>query len=135
MGGLEFTGERLVPGLVDPELALEHEARYRFAATWAPGRAVLDFGCGTGYGAAILARAGARRVVGVDRAVDAIHYAQRQYRTASVSFCVGDCLRAALAPSSFDLVVAFEVIEHVVDQRRFLHEARTALRASGILVL
>src|SRR5213076_686388 len=60
------------PERYDPELrqgsiiAAEHRVRYRWAAMAAEGRAVLDAGCGAGYGSAILADAGARSVTGLD---------------------------------------------------------------------
>ena len=60
---IEFTGERVVPGQVDADLWNEHLARYAFAAPLAPGKRVLDAGCGSGYGSAELART-ARTVVG-----------------------------------------------------------------------
>ena len=49
----EFTGERVIPGEVDPNLWNEHFSRYAFAALFCRGRkSVLDAGCGTGYGTA-----------------------------------------------------------------------------------
>src|SRR5436305_1525474 len=44
----------------------EHRCRYRFALPYARGARVLDIACGTGFGAAMLAEAGARSVCGVD---------------------------------------------------------------------
>jgi SAM-dependent methyltransferase len=135
MFDLEFTGERLVPGKVEPELEVEHASRYHLAARYVSGREVLDFGCGAGYGSAILRRAGARRVVGADRAPDAVRYAASRFAGPGVTFCAGDCLRSPFARARFDVVVAFEVIEHVDGYRRFLREARRILRPEGILVL
>ena len=48
MFDLEFTGERLVPGKVEPQLEVEHASRYHLAARYVSGREVLDFGCGLG---------------------------------------------------------------------------------------
>ena len=61
-------------------LAAEHLARYEWAAALAPGRRVLDAGCGTGYGAHILAAAGAAHVTGVDTA-GAVIEAARSHET------------------------------------------------------
>ncbi len=52
---IEFTGERVIPGQVDPDLWAEHISRYAFASRFAPGARVLDLGCGAGYGTAELA--------------------------------------------------------------------------------
>jgi hypothetical protein len=48
----EFTGERVIPALVDDNLLNEHVARYRFAARFGQDAAVLDAGCGSCYGPA-----------------------------------------------------------------------------------
>ncbi len=62
----EFTGERVIPGEVDIDLWNEHVARYAFACQNAPGRRVLDMGCGAGYGSAMLLNSGASSVTSLD---------------------------------------------------------------------
>jgi ubiquinone biosynthesis O-methyltransferase len=130
----EFTGERVIPGEVDVDLLNEHMARYTFAARLARGKRVLDAGCGAGYGSADLARS-ADRVVGVDRAPEAIEFARAHYAAANLSFEEGSCEALPHADGSFDLVVAFEVIEHLQDWRGFLKEARRVLGPNGQLVV
>lgn len=131
--GLEFTGERVVPGLVDADLLNEHLARYRFAARFAEGATVLDAGCGTGYGAAEFSRAA--RVVGVDASAEAVDYARSNFSRAGVQFLRAACEALPFAEGSFDLVVAFEVIEHLERWRDFLAEARRVLRPAGLLLV
>ena len=82
---IEFTGERVIPGQVDPDLWAEHISRYAFASRWSSGARVLDLGCGAGYGTAELAGK-ARFAVGVDLAVDAIAYATSSYARPNLSF-------------------------------------------------
>ena len=48
----EFTGERVIPGLVDVDLWNEHISRYTFAARLARRKRVLDVGCGCRVGSA-----------------------------------------------------------------------------------
>src|ERR1700684_2034831 len=86
---LEFTGERVVPGLVDPNLFNEHLARYRFAARFADGRRVLDAGCGSDYGAAELANAAT--VVAMDISAEAVDHALREFSRPGVCFLQGAC--------------------------------------------
>ena len=131
--GLEFTGERVVPGLVDADLFNEHVARYRFAARFAEGAIVLDAGCGTGYGAAELSRAS--KVVGVDASAEAVEHARRYFSGASVHFLPAACESLPFADGSFDLVLAFEVIEHLERWQDFLAEAHRVLRPSGLLLV
>ena len=130
----EFTGERVIPGEVDVDLLNEHMARYTFAARLARGKRVLDAGCGAGYGSAELARA-AEHVVGVDRAPAAIEFARAHYAAHNLSFEEATCEALPHANSSFELVVAFEVIEHLHDWRGFLREAHRVLVPNGQLVI
>jgi SAM-dependent methyltransferase len=126
----EFTGERVIPGRVDVDLLNEHLARYAFAARLARGKRVLDAGCGAGYGSAELAQA-ALSVVGVDRAPEAVDFARTNYRFPNLRFERASCAALPHPDGAFDLVVAFEVIEHLEDWRGFLEEARRVLAPTG----
>jgi SAM-dependent methyltransferase len=116
---VSFTGERL-PG-ADGDFAVDRErhlAAYRFARTHAAGRAVLDAGCGEGYGTALLAEVAAR-VVGIDRP-EAVPLAAARHRVPRLEFRAGDLERLADLRERFDLVVSFQVIEHLPDPVGFL---------------
>src|SRR5581483_11909615 len=132
--GLEFTGERFVPG-TPGEIWYEHWHRYHFALPLVQGSRVLDVACGSGYGSALLARAAAE-VTGVDVAADAIAHARAKYaHAANLQFREGDCVALPFADGSFDVVVSFETIEHIAAQERFLAELRRVLAPGGLLVL
>lgn len=126
----EFTGERVIPGQVDIDLLNEHLARYTFAARLARGKRVLDAGCGAGYGSAELAHT-AMSVVGIDRAAEAIEYARANYRLPNLSFEEASVTSLPHGDGAFDLVVAFEVIEHLENWKAFLLEARRVLSPTG----
>ena len=130
----EFTGERLIPGQVDVDLLNEHLARYAFAVRLARGKRVLDAGCGAGYGSEELARA-AESVIGVDIAAEAIEFAQSNYRQPNLRFEQASCNALPFEDASFDLLVAFEVIEHLEDWRGFLREACRVLAPAGQLIV
>ena len=130
----EFTGERLIPGEVDIDLLNEHMARYTFAARLARGKRVLDAGCGAGYGSAALAEA-AESVTGVDIAPEAIEFARAHYQAANLSFEAASVTELPFADASFDLVIAFEVIEHLEDWRGFLAQACRVLAPAGQLIV
>jgi SAM-dependent methyltransferase len=130
----EFTGERLIPGQVGIDLLNEHLARYAFASGLARGKRVLDAGCGAGYGAAELAEAAAW-VVGADIAAQAIAFACDHYRRPNLFFERASCSALPHPSGSFDLVVAFEVIEHLENWRELLREARRVLDPGGQFVV
>src|SRR3984893_9568825 len=90
----------------------------------------LDAGCGTGYGSAALASE-AREVLGIDVAQEAIEYAQGHFQNPRIQFERASCLEIPASDASFDLVVAFEIIEHLHDWRTFLNEVRRVLSPQG----
>jgi SAM-dependent methyltransferase len=131
---VEFTGERVIPGQGDDDLWSEHVARYAYARRYAEGRRVLDAGCGTGYGSAELSQA-ALRVTGIDSARDAIEFARANYPIPGLDFVVASCARLPFPAKAFDLVVAFEVIEHLTGQRAFLEECARVLTPHGLFIV
>lgn len=128
----EFTGERVIPGQVEPDLWAEHIARYAFAARFAAGKRVLDLGCGTGYGTAELAKF-ATEAVGVDIAPEAIDYATEHYKSAR--FVLGSAAEAHADDGSFDLVTSFELIEHLSDPKILIEQAKRALQPGGLFIV
>jgi SAM-dependent methyltransferase len=130
----EFTGERVIPGQVDIDLLNEHFARYAFAARLARGKRVLDAGCGAGYGSVELART-ADRVIGIDFAAEAVEFARANYTEPNLAFEQGSCSALPHGAGAFDLVVAFEVIEHLADWREFLQEVRRVLAPDGQFIV
>jgi len=125
--------ERIVPDETEPGIVALHATRYEFALPLCAGKDVLDAGCGVGYGSAILADA-ARRVVGVDRSDDAIAYALRHYSRPNVEFAVDDLLELGQPDAAFDVVCAFEAIEHVADPSAHLVHVRRVLRPGGVYI-
>jgi SAM-dependent methyltransferase len=135
----EFTGERAIPGRVDVNLFNEHFARYRFAAQLAKSSglsgAFLDAGCGAGYGAVELAKTGAR-VMGIDVSEEAVGQANANYApNGNIHFERASCTAIPAADDSFQLIAAFEVIEHISEWRDFLREARRVLDRAGVFLV
>jgi len=125
-----LTGERLDASseLYAADLA-RHRVAYRFAGAQLGTGRVLDLGCGTGYGSAELAASEAR-VIGMDRVAPAA-----EARSSAARFVRGELGGLPFASAGFDLVVSFQVIEHLLDASDYLREIARVLRPSGALLL
>jgi O-antigen biosynthesis protein len=115
-------------------LEAEHLARYWWASRFVSDKRVLDAGCGTAYGTEILAGARASGVVGVDIDPGVVE-AARERGGVNVSFEVADARDLPFANEAFDVVVCFEVIEHVEDPEAILDELRRVLRPDGLVAV
>jgi SAM-dependent methyltransferase len=112
-----------------------HLARYQFALSrMRGGECVLDAGCGTGYGSRLLLQR-ASAVVGIDNSPLAVEYAREHYAAPGIAFACMDCQRLAFSGAQFDLLVCFEVFEHMGDQDGFLRECLRVMRPGGTLIL
>src|ERR1700754_3539400 len=131
---IEWTGERMVPWTDDVQVVYEHLHRYWLAAELAAGRRVLDLGSGEGYGSAILATVAAS-VHGVEIDPATVQHAQANYTAEHLSHEGGSALDlSSYADDSFDVVVCFEVIEHVEEQELLMDQIDRVLTADGLLV-
>jgi SAM-dependent methyltransferase len=134
-GSIEGVPERFVPETMRGSLLdAEHRARYWWAAKLVRDARVLDAGCGLAYGSTILAEAGASEVIGVDNAEPVVEAAQARVPE-KVRLEQGDVARLRFRDDSFDVVVCFEVIEHVDDTDAVLDEFRRVLRPGGLLAI
>lgn len=133
MEDLQRTSERVVADQPPTSLAewatlKSHLATYRWATEECKGLEVLDYGCGTGYGTAMVAETAAT-AIGVDVAREAVGYASVRYPGPNLTF------RTVSGPlpfsdASFDRVLSFQVLEHV-DPHPYLSEVVRVLRPGG----
>jgi 2-polyprenyl-3-methyl-5-hydroxy-6-metoxy-1,4-benzoquinol methylase len=120
-----------IPAGLEPA---DFERRSRFLLEHVrAGSRVLDVGCGEGRFAAALAAAGAR-VTGLDVAEEPLRRARAQHPELELLRVEAAGLWP-LGDSSFDVVWAGEVIEHVGDTAAWLSEVRRVLRSGGSLLL
>jgi len=131
--GLPLTGERTIPGLAEENYWFRrHEVVYRHLLDLCAGRDVLEAGCGEGYGADLIASV-ASRVVAVD--YDEATVAHVQARYPRVRMLAGNLAALPLPDASVDVVVNFQVIEHLWDQPQFVAECARVLRPGGLLLM
>lgn len=111
------------------------EAALRFTEDFQPRGAalrVLDAGCGTG---ALLDRLEGRpgmEVFGLDFSGQALAYTRRRCH---VSLVQGDLTCLPFPNSTFDVVTALDVVEHVREDEEALREVLRVLRPGGVLLI
>jgi SAM-dependent methyltransferase len=130
---LPLTGERTVPGLAEENYWFRrHEVVYQHFIDRCAGRDVLEAGSGEGYGADLIADV-ARRVIGLDYDESAVAHVKARYPR--VDMRQGNLAELPLEDGSVDVVVNFQVIEHLWDQAQFIEECARVLRPSGVLLI
>jgi 2-polyprenyl-3-methyl-5-hydroxy-6-metoxy-1,4-benzoquinol methylase len=109
-----------------------HRAHAKLLAAVGTGKRVLDVGCSSGYLARPLSERG-NTIVGIELDPEAAHAAEQ--------FCervlVGDVetMELPLEPSSFDVVLCGDVVEHLRDPVAALARLRAFLKPGGRVVL
>lgn len=97
-------------------------------------RSLIDIGCGEGHFLAMVEkRFPAAKLVGIDQLDENIRYARRILKRARL-IC-GDATRTRLRSSSFDVVSALELLDHVESDTALLSEARRLLKPRGTFVI
>ncbi|OBK27834.1 SAM-dependent methyltransferase [Mycobacterium asiaticum] len=130
---LTLTGERTIPDLdIENYWFRRHEVVYERLAPRCVDRDVLEAGCGEGYGADLIAGV-ARRVVAVDYDESAVAHVRSRYPRVEVMHA--NLTELPLPDASVDVVVNFQVIEHLWDQGQFIRECARVLRPSGLLMV
>jgi len=130
---LTFTGERFTPEERGP-IWYEHWHRYAEAARLVRGKRVLDAACGEGYGSFLLAD-DARLVVGVDVSLETVAHARVRYSRPNLAFAQALVSQLPLRDACIDVVVSFETVEHLSQQREMIAEFRRVLAPDGILII
>jgi SAM-dependent methyltransferase len=128
-----LTGERTIPGLdIENYWFRRHEVVYQRLAERCDNADVLEAGCGEGYGADLIAGV-ARRVIAVDYDEAAVAHVRNRYPRVDVM--QANLAQLPLPDASVDIVVNFQVIEHLWDQTQFVIECARVLRPSGLLMM
>lgn len=130
---LPLTGERTVPGIAEENYWFRrHEIVYARLLDYCVDKTVLEAGAGEGYGADMIADT-ADHVIGIDYDGTAVAHVRARYPR--VEMIQGNLAELPLDDSSVEIVVNYQVIEHLWDQAQFLRECLRVLRPGGRLLL
>lgn len=110
-------------------LAHEHDSRLRLLRSYVPTGRLLELGCASG---GFLACAGEHFTV---QGVDASRFAVEAARRRGLDVVVGSLEEAATLAPPYDVIVAFDTIEHLPRPRHSMGRAFSLLRPGGYLLL
>lgn len=108
------------------------EAALRSVADFTSIREVLEVGCGTGVVLAQLQRLFPNgRIIGMDLFDEGLKFARQRFNGTLIQ---GDVFQHSFR-NSFDLIGAFDVIEHLDEDEKILRRFHEQLRSGGHLVI
>ena len=121
----------------EAELRAQFTEHFRFDEV--AGKDVLDFGCGGGTLSMLIARHGVKSITGVDLNPQMIAQAQDEMRHLNGAtppqvprFVLGaDPKKIEFPDNSFDVILCFDVLEHILDYREIIPEWQRILRPGG----
>lgn len=129
------TGERIIPPS-DEEISFvfaRHRFAYEYVCQYVADCVVAVIGCGTGYGCRMLSEQ-ARCVYGIDHDFSALRYSRVNYGAPNIMYAQMSAAALGLA-ARFDVVVSFQVIEHMPDLRRFVEQLKMITKAGGLIFI
>lgn len=108
---------------------------YEFAKPFISGKKVLDVGCGLAYGTVLMAEF-ASKITGIDYDQQTIDENINRYKSVSTL----EFKQTVLPPlpfddQSFDVVTAFQFIEHIKPRKEFIKDCIRVLKPGGILLV
>lgn len=127
---LALTGERTLPDVpAENYWYRRHLAVYEWIGRRVVGARVIDMACGEGYGADLLAAAGAHSVVGVDANPEAHEHARLRYRRPNLRYARDMAQRFG---EPCDALAFLQTIEHVSEPDALLRRFRELVEPDGV---
>jgi len=132
---------RYVPEGISNFCSLAHESRYNYVIDNydIKDKIILDFGCGSGYGSYMLSKH-AKKVDAIDYSPTSIEYARSRYNNHNINYnvlnaCLSEEVFRVLEQNKYDIIVTFDVIEHLDKYFDYLENIKKLLKNDGILII
>lgn len=90
---------------------------------------MLDVGCGEGYGSYLLSNFA--ELIAVDHDINLKKVWNKYTKSKKIEFILGEATMLPFRDRSFDYVIAFQVIEHIADDKGFVKEVFRILKDGG----
>jgi ubiquinone/menaquinone biosynthesis C-methylase UbiE len=108
---------------------------YEFAKPLIEGKKVLDVGCGLAYGTALMAGS-ASTITGIDYDQSTVDENIKNYgKIVNLDFKRGVIPPLPFEDKSFDIITAFQFIEHIEKRKEFLKECIRVLKPGGKMLV
>ncbi|MBU1061332.1 MAG: class I SAM-dependent methyltransferase [Candidatus Omnitrophica bacterium] len=126
-------GSGILPQETHHKFFVRHFSAYNFAASYTKLKDVLEIGFGDGYGADFLAGS-AENIKAIDALEKNVGLASSKYKRPNLEFRKMSAVDLDFGDKSFDVVVSFQVIEHIPVNllMKYLEEIKRVLNKSGI---
>jgi SAM-dependent methyltransferase len=122
-------------GSVETDLSLLNRSYPNFIENIS-GKTILDFGCGFGYQSIALAKAGAKKVVGLDTNQESLKVANKLLKDSNLGNKVHFINENTLGDEGeYDIVISQNSMEHFSDPVAVLLEMKKALKSDGCLLI
>lgn len=136
---MKSTGERLNPEEIetmdDYLLYLRHLFAYHITKNFVKNTdLVLEVGCGEGYGTFYLSK-NVKKIIALDTDKSIIEKAKEKYNSKNIEFREYNGENIPYEDNLFDVVISFQVIEHIRDDRKFVKEIHRVLKKGGKYIL
>jgi len=101
------------------------------SANW-KGKTVLEAGCGEGILSFEIAKAGAKKVVGIDFSPEGIKNAREKHNLKNLEFFAEDLLKHK---GKYDVIISLGTVEHMDNPLRALRKIKKMLNAGGTMII
>lgn len=108
---------------------------YEYAKPFITGKTVLDVGCGLAYGTVFMAEF-ASQITGIDYDHNTIESNTLKYSSiGNLDFKQSVLPPLPFADQKYDVITAFQFIEHIEPRKEFIKECLRVLKLGGILLV
>ncbi len=134
------TAERLIPehydsNIYDYLLFLKHQYAYILASKYINKEiSVLEIGSGDGYGANLLSKTNAS-ITALEIDEESVEIAKIRYNKPNIKFEIYDGYNINYPDHSFDVIISFQVIEHIDDVETYLKNIKKLLKPNGTFIV